>query len=537
MEGGGQVCEIAVDEAGVVVPGSQAHNVAVACDLLDKGQLCGIGEQGEVHGVGRGDGVTVGGQIFKQCADPGVGVLNIVDRVFAVLPNRQAQVKLHLGLGLGVEEVAAGVHGDHIQQVGQRHGLAGALGHTDHLAVLHQLHQLHEHDVQTMGAVQTQGIHGTLQPGYMAVVVGTPDIDDLVEAANGEFIAVIGNVGGEVGVKAVGPAKDIVLQTQLFNGLVALSGGLQLSGENFAGLEPQGTVFFVGVAALGELRHRVGHIAALMEAGLEKPLIVLNAVAGQVGLHLGDVVVQTEPGQSIVTGLFVHMEQLVAVGIGVELGQLPDVVAVVAVLGELHRILSLEDLEIPGLQTLGEFFDLIACIVDIELPPDIGAGLLQHRGQGVTQDAAPGVAHVHGAGGIGGDELHHVLLACEHIVFAVVRPLMLDGGHGLAEPALTQGEIQKAGTGHGGGGKVAALQVHVVQQNLGHLPGILAQSLGGGQAEGGGVVAVGGVLGDLHRGLHGAVSREKAGIGGLAVGGQGQLQHLVLGVLDHIHSN
>ena len=51
----------------------------------------------------------------------------------------------------------------------------------------------------------------------MAVVVGAPDVDDLVEAADGELVAVIGDVGGEVGVEAVGPAEHVVLQIQLFN--------------------------------------------------------------------------------------------------------------------------------------------------------------------------------------------------------------------------------------------------------------------------------------------------------------------------------
>ena len=371
----------------------------------------------------------------------------------------------------------------------------------------------------------------------MAVVVGTPNIDDLVKAPHGKLIAVIGDVGGKVGVESVGPAQDIVLQPQLFDGLVGLAGGLELPGEDLTGPEPQGAVLLIGAAAAGQLRHGVGHIAALMEAGLEEPLIIRNAVPGQVGFHLGDVVLQTEPGQRIVAGLFVRIQQLVAVGVGIELCQLPDVIAVVAVLRELHGIFPPEDLEIPGLQALGKFLDLVAGVVDIELPPHICARLFKHRGQSIPQHAAPGVAHVHGAGGIGGDELHHVLLALEHIVFAVVHALGLHGTDGFAEPACAQGEVQEARTGHGGGCEIAALQLHIVQQDLGHLPGILPQSLGRRQTEGGGVVAVGGILGDLHRGPHGALRRQQTGVGGLLIGPQCQIQHLILGILYHIHGN
>ena len=53
---------------------------------------------------------------------------------------------------------------------------------------------------------------------------------------------------------------------------------------------------------------------------------------------------------------------------------------------------------------------------------------LQDRGQGVPQHAAPGVAHVHGAGGVGGDELHHDLPALQGVGAAVPLPLALHGG-------------------------------------------------------------------------------------------------------------
>ena len=274
-----------------------------------------------------------------------------------------------------------------------------------------------------------------------------------------------------------------------------------------------------------------------MEAGLEEPLVIGDAVAGQVPLHLGDVVVQAEAGQGVVAGLLVAVQILLALPVIEGLGQLPDVVAVVAVLGELHGVLALDDLQIPGLQALGKLLNLVAGVVDIELPPHVGAGLLQHRGQGVTQDAAPGVAHVHGAGGVGGDELHHDLLALQDVVAAVGRPLLLHAGHGVPEPLVPQAEIQEARPGHLHGGEIGPGQVHVVHEDLGHLAGILLQGLGGGQAEGGGIVAVGGVLGDLHRRGHSRVLGQKALCRGLLIGADGQVQHLVLGVLDHIHGD
>ena len=75
-----------------------------------------------------------------------------------------------------------------------------------------------------MGTIQAQGVHGTLQTGHMAVVVGAPDVDDLVKAALLKLVAVVGDVGGKVGVEAIGPAEDVVLQVQLLNVLLTLAG-------------------------------------------------------------------------------------------------------------------------------------------------------------------------------------------------------------------------------------------------------------------------------------------------------------------------
>ena len=59
----------------------------------------------------------------------------------------------------------------------------------------------------------------------MAVVVGAPDVYDLVKAALLELIAVIRDIGGKVGIEAVCAAQDVVLELELFDILLALSGG------------------------------------------------------------------------------------------------------------------------------------------------------------------------------------------------------------------------------------------------------------------------------------------------------------------------
>ena len=208
----------------------------------------------------------------------------------------------------------------------------------------------------------------------MAVVVGAPDVDHPVKAPLFKLVAVVGNVGGKVGVEAVGPAQHIVLQLQLVDIRLLFSVFQHMLGDDPGGSEPKGPVLFISIAPVGEQLHGLRHIAALMQLRLEKPLVVLNAVAAQVGLHLGDVPVQTEAGHGLVAGLQVLLQVFLAVSVVESLCQLPDIVAVVAVLGEFHLVLAQNQLLIAGVDGGGKFFDLIAGVVHIELTPDLIAG-------------------------------------------------------------------------------------------------------------------------------------------------------------------
>ena len=103
-------------------------------------------------------------------------------------------------------------------------------------------------------------------------------------------------------------------------------------------------------------------------------------------------------------------------------------------------------------------------------------------------------------------------------------------------PLFAETEVQEAGAGDLNRSKVGAIELHVLGEDIRDLARVLAHGLGGGQAEGGGVVAVGGILGDLDRGdgLH-AIGQQTLLHGG-AVGAARQGGDLVLCALDHIHS-
>ena len=125
----------------------------------------------------------------------------------------------------------------------------------------------------------------------MAVVVGAPDVDNLVKATHLKLVAVVGNVGSEIGIETVGAAEHIVLQLQLLNLLFGFAGLAEIFRHNLGGLQPEGTLLFIGIAQLGEFVHSVAHKARLMQGRLEEPGVILDAVAPQVRLHLGNVAV------------------------------------------------------------------------------------------------------------------------------------------------------------------------------------------------------------------------------------------------------
>ena len=244
----------------------------------------------------------------------------------------------------------------------------------------------------------------------MAVVVGAPDVDDLVKAAHGELVAVVGDIGGKVGVEPVGAAKHVVLEVKLVHVLALFPRPDKAVADDIGGPEPQRAVPLIGPARVGERLNRVRDVAALVERGLVKPGVKTDAVALQIALHLRQIAVEAEARHVSVPLLDITVYITFPMFVIERLRQLLDVVAVVTVLRELHRVFALNELEVARLDALGELLDLVARVVDIKLPLHRRAVPVQHAGERVAQHAAAGVAHVHRAGGVGGDELHHVLL-------------------------------------------------------------------------------------------------------------------------------
>ena len=271
-----------------------------------------------------------------------------------------------------------------------------------------------------------------------------------------------------------------------------------------------------------------------MQGGLQEPFIVFNLIPAQILLHFGDVPLQAELGHCLLALVLGPVLPAGALLLQKGLRQLPDVVPVVPVLGEGRGVLSQYQLHVSGLNGDGEFMNLISGVVDVKFPPDLVTGPLQHTGQGVSKHASPGVADVHGPGGVGGDELPHDLLPPALGHRAVLLPLGLDIGQHLTIPLAAQGEVQKPRPGNLHLVKEGAGQLQMVRQNLGDGPGGHMEGLGAGHSEGGSVVPVGGILGNLHGGLDLGPGGQEALSGGGRIRGLGEAVDLLLGRLDQI---
>ena len=138
---------------------------------------------------------------------------------------------------------------------------------------------------------------------------------------------------------------------------------------------------------------------------------------------------------------------LVAVLLGKLTGQNLDVAALIALGGQGIGLLAAVLLEVADGEALAELLDLVARVIDIELAGHVVARPVEDSGQTVAQSAAAGIAHVHGAGGVGRDELHIVLCA-----LAVVGAAILLVGAGTQHDAGPEGggkeEVDEAGAGH-----------------------------------------------------------------------------------------
>ena len=350
-----------------------------------------------------------------HAADARMRILQVVNRVVAGLFARKIEVEVHVMLGFthDVKE-ARGVAADVFAQLLERHELTRAGRHRYLFTLFEQVGKLHQVYLEVIRDIAQRRKRG-LDPRDVTVVIGTPDVDDLVESAI-ELVHVIGDIGCEVGSLTILASHHAILFV-----------------TEIGRTKPQGAALFINIAIVLQARDRGFDQAFVVQRALRKPAVEVDAKGVQVGTYDLDqriqgviedyaILVFTEQAMGIVDQV-VDVFFLVASGriradVGEGLrrgpmkpltvfavqigGNIPDIIALVAVAGKIDFLAAEFEVAQPGGGT--ENMHLPAGIVDVVLSLHVVADEAQQIGQGGAIGGAATMTDVQRPGGIGRNE-------------------------------------------------------------------------------------------------------------------------------------
>ncbi len=306
-------------------------------------------------------------------------------------------------------------------------------------------------------------------------MVCAPYVDRRVKVSYGKFVAVIGNVRRKICRISVCTDKNIILKLELVYIFLRKSLLFKALCLNLDVLVPECAVLFIGQALFFHKLDCIGKFAVIVKNALVEPGIVFNSVLCEVVFHRLNIFRQSKINESLSTLGFVGIYILVAVNIGKLLCTNLDILAVVAVLGKLNRILALVDLLISYVERKRKLVDLIACIVDVELTADLIACAVKNCGKAVAESSASCVTHMHRARRIGGNKFNVYLLALAVIRTSVILALCTDILENIGIVAVAEIEIDKSRTCDLNSVKIGTVKICLGNNCVGDLPRSVSQ--------------------------------------------------------------
>ena len=267
----------------------------------------------------------------------------------------------------------------------------------------------------------------------MALVVGSPDIDDAIVATLQKLVVMVGDVRGEVGRLATTSNQNVVL-------VLAQAGGH----------EPGSALPLGKVALLAQKLHSRLIVAGVKEALFAKPDIELHLNGLKVisnGLeHLLQADLPYGRNRLIFRHVAGRIQETASLLTKHLLGQLLHVAAHVAALWH-HSILT-QRLEVADVEGAIEGVYLGPGVVDVVLPGDFVTRGGHDAGQAAAQHRAPGVAHVDGARWIDADELDLDPPPAADVQACIPVALLEDRIDLLTQPLPADGEVDETGSRH-----------------------------------------------------------------------------------------
>ena len=427
---------------GFVGFGGAFHKTRPPRHEFDQTKLRRVGQAlqpGLGQGLGaQGAGIEYLGGVAHHRAHPGVGVLHVKNGVVPGLLGHPDKIEIQrLVVGPRQHDEAHHVLAHRVDDVAQGDEGPRPFRHLHRPAVVQQVDQTADLDVQGAGAFGHR-LDRRLHALDVAPVVGAPDVDHGLETAP-ELVQVIGDVGGEVGPRAVRFLQrpvDVVAEPggaeqHLGPGLPVVR-GLALRRLEDAGVNQ--------VPVLQEAQRVVdlaaGHQGALggenVEADAERLQVALDQV------HHGADGERADRGQPLVRRrraklrpifpgqCLAHRNKILA---RIFYGTIPA-----DILAHLVGHPVAEGLEVPPAGGKRQFVHLGAGVVDVVFAGHPVARLPEQRRQGVADHGAAPVADVERPRRVGGDELHVDGLAAAHRRIAVGRA----GPQNLGQPGVPE---------------------------------------------------------------------------------------------------
>ena len=329
------------------------------------------------------------------------------------------------------------VRTDLFDHIAQGHKGPCPLRHLERLAVLVKLHKLRQLDVERHLAFR-QGRHCRLHPLHIAAVIGTEDIDQLVETAL-HLVIMVGDIGREIGPGAIRFLHRTV-------DIIAVGGGFEQR------LFPRLPI--LGQLALGRFQRaaidetlgiQIGN-RLFDEAGAIKRLLGKEVVHGDTkrGEVLADQIhhgVSGEIAHLFQPDLFPFIDVAVA-DLGLQrLTHFDQIIAGIAALWPIDG--KVMRLKIAQVDRPGEDIDLRAAVIDVIFLRDVIARVVEKPRQRVAEHRAARMPHVQGPCGVGRDVFDHDLLPIPHVRLAIGR-VRQGGGDHIVPYGRDQPQVQKA---------------------------------------------------------------------------------------------
>ncbi len=375
-----------------------------------------------------------------------MAVLDIEHRVVLGLLDHLGEIEIQHRVVLAEQHHEAhGVGADLVDHLAERNEIAGALRHLHRFAVAQQLDELDDLDVEralAAGDRRDRRLHAL----DIAAVIGAPDVDHVDEAAV-ELGLVVGDVGGEIRVAAVGLQQrtvDVVAELRRLEQRLLAIFPILVDGA----LRPWQPAL-IDKAPLAQIVDRGRHLVAV--AGLQRALgeehLVGDVEGGEIipdHLHHHGDGLGPHQRQPLRLGL---RQQRVAVLLRQRRANRLEIVAGIKPFRNLANALA-QRLAVTQECRTRQHVHLGAGVVDVVFARDGVAGEIQQARQRVAEHGAAAVADMHRTGRIGRDVFDIDLFAGTDAAAAVGRAGIEHRAQGVGPCRGFQGQVDEAGTGH-----------------------------------------------------------------------------------------